>query len=139
MDTTRQSSRFTAMYSAIPSSSTGAKAGEGWLHTAAVSDGAVRVFGLDCEMVLCGDHGPSLARVSLVRITPPPTSSRYMYPACWGGSTHCHPHCGDAGHAKRRSCRPQRVCIEGLYMVSVFPRGGGGCRWSGWRVGPHGP
>jgi hypothetical protein len=71
VDTTRQSSRFTAMYSAIPSSSTGAKAGEGWLHTAAVSDGAVRVFGLDCEMVLCGDHGPSLARVSLVRITPP--------------------------------------------------------------------
>jgi hypothetical protein len=74
VDATRQSPRYAAMYGAIPSpaaSTSGSKQGgasqQGWLHTAALRADGARVFGLDCEMVMCGEHGPALARVSLVR------------------------------------------------------------------------
>jgi len=80
VDATRQSPRYAAMYGAIPSPaastsgssskqqacSSGGSTHQGWLHTAALRADGARVFGLDCEMVLCGEHGPALARVSLV-------------------------------------------------------------------------
>jgi hypothetical protein len=52
---------------------------------------------------------------SLVHTSTQPTAGCAVRVSCgWegAGSTHPRPHCGDAGHAERRSCSSQCVCGE---------------------------
>lgn len=62
VDLTKQSTRYKAAYGPILIDNLP----KGWMATALLTQQAPRVFGIDCEMVVCADNPSTLARVSLV-------------------------------------------------------------------------